>query len=99
MEEFIDAHFDSTNRVRNANTHLAARELIQTTNHQHEPGVIVVSLTIAGYDLGRRYASPWVRTGLWFAEYKDHWIWLILGFVGGIIGALTVKILESLIGP
>ncbi len=56
----------------------------------------LITLTIAGYDLGRKYNSWWSRSGLRFAEYKDHWFWLILGFLGGIIGALIVNWLSSL---
>jgi hypothetical protein len=54
-----------------------------------------ITLTIEGYDLGRKYNSWWSSSGLWFAEYKDHWFWLILGFLGGIIGALIVNWLSD----
>jgi len=52
---------------------------------------LCITLTIKGYDLGRKYSSWWAKSGLWFAEYKDHWFWLILSFLGGIIGALIVN--------
>ncbi len=54
-----------------------------------------ITLTIEGYDLGKKYNSWWTRTGLWFAEYKDHWFWLIISFLGGIIGALVVNWLSK----
>jgi len=54
-----------------------------------------ITLTLEGYDLGRKYNSWLPRSGLWFAEYKDHWFWLILGFLGGIIGALIVNWLSK----
>jgi hypothetical protein len=54
-----------------------------------------IALTIAGYDLGRKHSFWWSRSGLWFAEYKDHWFWLILSFLGGIIGALIVNWLSK----
>ena len=58
---------------------------------------IRVSLTPEGRRLGKIYSrSWWVWSGLWFAEYKDHWFWLILGFLGGIIGALLVNWLSLL---
>ena len=98
LKRDIDDHFDASNRARTANNMLAARGLIVIKIHQHDHNVIVVSLTVAGYDLGRKYASRWDRTGLWFAEYKDHWIWLVLSFFGGILGALTIKVLESRCG-
>jgi hypothetical protein len=53
---------------------------------------IRVSLTPEGRRLGRIYSSScFVWSGLWFAEYKDHWFWLILSFLGGIIGSLLVN--------
>ncbi len=52
---------------------------------------LCITLTIKGYDLGRKYASWWTRSGLWFVEYKNHWFWLIVSFLGGIIGALIVN--------
>jgi hypothetical protein len=54
-----------------------------------------ITLTLKGYDLGRKYSSWWARSGLWFTEYKDHWFWLILSFLGGIIGALIVNWLSD----
>ena len=52
---------------------------------------VSIALTIKGYDLGRKYSSWWTGSGLWFAEYKNHWFWLIVSFLGGIIGALIVN--------
>jgi hypothetical protein len=55
-----------------------------------------ITLTIAGYDLGRKYNDHWwVWSHLWFTEYKDHWFWLILSFLGGIVGALIVNWLSK----
>jgi len=51
-------------------------------------------LTLEGHDLAAKYDNWFSRTGLWFAEYKDHWIWLLTGFLGGIIGALVVEWLK-----
>jgi len=45
---------------------------------------LFITLTIKGYDLGRQYSCWFTRSGLWFAEYKHHWILLIMAFVGGI---------------
>jgi hypothetical protein len=57
---------------------------------------IKVDLTPEGMGLGQKYNSSWVVwSGLWFAEYKDHWFWLIISFLGGIIGALTVNWLSK----
>jgi hypothetical protein len=51
-----------------------------------------VSLTPEGIRLGEIYnGSWWRRSGLWFAECKGHWFWLILSFLVGILGTLLVK--------
>lgn len=55
---------------------------------------VTLRLTLEGHDLAAKYDNWFSRTGLWFAEYKDHWIWLISGFLGGIIGALVVEWLK-----
>jgi hypothetical protein len=57
--------------------------------------LFMVSLTPEGMRLGQKYNSWWASSGLWFAEYKDHWFWLILSFLGGIIGAIFVNWLSK----
>jgi hypothetical protein len=85
------------NRIIIANRALEERGLIT-----HAPQVFVagctyegaednpcltISLTISGYDLGRKYNCWWTRSKLWYDEYiKNHWIWLFICFiVGGVI--------------
>ena len=85
-------------RLDVANKKLEQRPLIKIHKHQSEVGVASISLTLTGYDLGRKYNSWWTRSGLWFAEYKDHWFWLIVSFLGGIIGALLVGWLSNVVG-
>ena len=77
------------NRVWNVDDILKKREFLNVLNRAI--GEKTVSLTLKGYDLGRKYSSWWIKSGLWFAEYKHHWIWLIVSFLGGIIGALLVN--------
>jgi len=78
--------------VNSVNVALKEPGLIDSTHYiDYATSPSSISLTITGYDLGRKYNSWWKRSGLWFAEYKDHWFWLILGFLGGIIGALIVN--------
>jgi len=77
------------NRVWNADDILKKRGFLGVLTHDLSEKTL--SLTIQGYDLGRQYNSRWIKTGLWFAEYKHHWIWLIVSFLGGIIGALLVN--------
>jgi hypothetical protein len=79
----------SRNRVRIANQMLDKRNLIALMPPQGD--AFTLSLTLTGYDLGRKYNSWWKRSGLCFAAYKDHWIMLILGIIGGIVGALLVN--------
>ena len=78
--------------VFNVNDNLKDRKLIDFQLEEH---VFKINLTLKGLDLGRKYNSFWIRSGLCFKEYKDHWIWLIVGFVGGVIGALIVNWLSK----
>lgn len=56
---------------------------------------ITLRLTLEGYDLGRKYSSWWTCSGLWFEEYKNHWIWIIVSFLGGVIGGLLINLLSK----
>ena len=52
-----------------------------------------VELTLDGWDLGRKYNHWFTRTGLWWAEYKGHWVWVLLGIIiSFVIGWLTAKL-------
>ena len=70
---------------------LMARELIHFEEEQDDISILKISLTLEGFDLGRKYNSWLTCSGLWFAEYKNHWIWLIVSFLGGIIGGLLIN--------
>jgi hypothetical protein len=78
-------------RVEKANKMLVARGMITIRPHQHEYGVILIGLTLEGYDLGRRYRSRLERSGLWFERHRNHWVWLLVSFVGGILGTLLTQ--------
>ena len=55
---------------------------------------ITLRLTLEGYDLGSKYNSWWYKTGgMWWAEYKVHWFWHIVGFVVGFLLGLLTAIL------
>ena len=82
-------------RLDIASSSLLKRSMITMQNHGQDANVVGISLTIQGQDLGRKYNSWGTRTGQWFAEYKDHWFWLIVSFLGGIIGALIVNWLSK----
>jgi hypothetical protein len=80
-----------TVRIKRANKMLNARNMVTIRPHDHNQDVVVIALTVDGYDLGRRYRN-WVEsTGLLFAHYKDHWIWLI---VAATAGGIITKLLD-----
>jgi len=80
--------------VFNANDNLKDRKLI---DFELEEYIFKINLTLKGLDLSRKYNSWWTRSGLWFAEYKHHWIWLIVSFLGGIIGGVLVTWLSKMV--
>ena len=80
---------DARNRAKIASRILEQRNMM-AFYHDHDDAV-KVQLSLEGYDLGRKYSSWWTRSGLWFAEYKDHWIWLIVSFLGGLIGGFLIN--------
>lgn len=82
-------------RIKKANRLLTERGLVTVQNHQTEHDVIVVALTVDGYDLGRRLSGWFERTGLCFQEYKNHWVWLVVAFLGGIVGSLVIEIIKA----
>ena len=84
---------DKRNRVKIDSKMLKRRNLLEFYNDQHD--AVTVQLSLEGCGLGRKYSSWWTKSGLWFAEFKHHWTWLIVGFLGGIIGALIVNWLSD----
>jgi len=78
----------------NVHRRLDHRDLINITYVNHRP---LVTLTQKGIDLGQIYNSWWLRIKLWYAEYiKDHPIWLIISFIGGVITGLLINWLSTL---
>jgi len=85
----------NANKIRIANNRLEKRGLIKLRRN-HSGTMMGIALTIEGYDLGRKYCSWWKRSNLWYAEYiKHHWIWVIVSFLGGIIGGLLINWLSK----
>lgn len=76
-----------------AHQHLAGLGLIDTDY----AGAMRVSLTPEGIRLGKIYSgSWWGRSGLWFAEHKHHWFWVVVVvLIGPLIVALLAKWLGS----
>ena len=85
MKRWVEKRYNETNRIELANKHLHERGLIVLERHQHERDVVLIALTVDGYDLGRKCAGFLTRSGLWFEEYRNHWLWLIVAFLGGAI--------------
>ena len=84
----------SKSKIDATNAALVERKLIKlipSTPELH----FSVNLTLQGYDLGRKYSDWFIRSGLWFAEYKNHWIMLILSIFGGVLGGALVAIIAE----
>jgi len=79
--------------VEVANKMLQDRRLVNV--RERGTGFYGVTMALKGRDLGRKYNSWFDRGGLWFREYKDHWVWLIVSFLGGVLGALIVQWLSN----
>ena len=41
------------------------------------------------------YARFLTRSGEWFEEYRNHWLWLIVAFFGGAIGTKLVEFIVA----
>jgi hypothetical protein len=95
IRRWVEDRFKETNRIERANKHLHERALIVLERHQHETDVVLITLTVDGYDAGRKYAGFLARSGLWFEEYRNHWLWLIAAFFGGAIGAKLVDFIVA----
>ena len=76
-------------RVWDANDKLNERRLAKI-NRDTIGMDVTVSLTSEGWDLGEKYNNWFDKSGLWWEEYKGHWIWPVVGF---FIGLVTGKLL------
>ncbi|MHC4459946.1 MAG: hypothetical protein ACYS6W_01995 [Planctomycetota bacterium] len=80
-------------RVYNANDNLRERGL--AVIQQDSTGMdTFVNLTLRGWDLGGKYDWWFTKWGLWWDEYKGHWVWVILYmfisfFLGWLLAWLT----------
>jgi hypothetical protein len=86
----------NADKIRTANKRLENRGFIKLRRN-HCGSMMGITLKIEGYDLGRKYNAWWTRTGVWFAEYRYHWIWVIGSFLAGIAGTLLVRWLSKII--
>jgi len=74
---------------------LNERKLVILRETDEPKGHIDIGLRVEGYDLARQYSHWFTRSGLWFREHKDHWIWLIVSFLGGVLASLVVQWLSD----
>ena len=64
MKRETDEYIDVANRIHRAHRLLAERGLLKIRPHQHEHDVVVVGITLDGYDLGRRYSNALESTAM-----------------------------------
>jgi hypothetical protein len=84
MDEVVDRHLRDRGLIKVDIDFLATTKLSQ------------ISLTPEGIRLGQKYNSWWLRSNLWYEEHlKNHWIWVIIGFLGGVISGLLIKWLAT----
>ena len=84
-------------RVTRAVKVLESRNLIRFSPHQNVGSVVIVELTVEGLDLGRKYATFLERSGLWFREYRYHWLCMLLGYVACYATPFLIKLVGSLL--
>ena len=87
---------DMRNRVKVASKTLQQRNLLAFLDDRGD--ALSVQLSLEGYDLGREYCSLWLLIKLWYLEYiKNHPIWVIISFLGGVFATLLVQWLSKVI--
>jgi len=84
-----DTRFD---KAHAANERLHQRGLIEL---KEDLMVTHVKQTLQGWDIGRKYSNLLIRFGLWFAEYKDCGLGLVIGAILGIVGTIIVNRLSQ----
>lgn len=72
------------NKVRDATKLLCERGLVQMRDSSMI-GFPTISLTLEGWDLGKKYAHWFSCSQLWWLEYKRHWIIWGLGWIISLI--------------
>ena len=99
MRKEVPKYQQDQKRVNITNDTLEKQELI-VVRYGRPPGKGEISdwrgisLTIEGWKWGSKYNGWYYKTGgLWWAEYKGHWIWPVIGLiVSFIIGLLVGKL-------
>ena len=89
---------DQYKKVKDAQSHLQQKGLLKidyslTGMQQGATGEPIyrmkcIFLTTEGCDLARKYNHWFTRLGLLWEEHKVNPVWVILGFLGGIIATL-----------
>jgi len=82
----------TTQTVEVINRTLRNRGLINIDIIPSPIAEMIVGLTPEGIRLGQKYNSWWSCSNLWYEEHiKNHWIWIIVSFLGGVIGGLLIN--------
>ncbi len=75
-----------------AGEEVSLRGLLSSSEEDESGETIILRLTLDGLDLALKYESFFIRSGLWWKEYRHHWIWLVIThivtFIGGILSTL-----------
>lgn len=83
-------------QVRNVLKSVRKLGLVTRCHKNQNTGVMEMDLTQEAINLGRKYTSWWLRSNLWYGEYiKNHWIWVIVSFLGGVSATLFVQWLSK----
>ena len=86
---------EAKGKIEAANSMLRERGLIEA--RECGTGFYEIEMKLKGLDLGRKYANWLERSGLLFAEYRNHWIWVIVSFFGGVFATLLVQWLSTVV--
>ncbi len=62
---------------------------------QRHGSAMVFCFTPKGYDLGRKYSRRYLSLHLWWIEYKDSFIWPLIGYFLGIASAVVVYLIVN----
>ncbi len=91
----LQSHIALGYRKERALKALTSRNMIRVLPHQHDNTVIFPELTLEGFDLGRKYATFLGRSGLWFREYRHHWLFMLFGYIMGYGTHFIFKLLGT----
>ena len=89
-----------------ARKRLLKRGLLETRRPGHaDTGVLdqlnvpYLAFTLPGEDEARVYSSWFWRSGRWYCDHlRHHWLWNVLSFLAGVLGAVMAHWLSKTCG-